>query len=347
MAVDPIEQFQIHKIFTIGHIGGQEIAFTSSSAYMFLAVAVIALLMIGGSAGRQLVPGRIQSVAELSYEFVASMIRSTAGSEGMRFFPLVFSIFMFICVSNVIGIIPYAFTVSSQLIVTAAMALFVFFLVLFYGLYKNGLKFFKLFVPSGVPIFIMPIVVPIEVISFLLKPISHSVRLFANMLAGHIALKVFASFVVMLGTLGILGGFGAVLPLGLTIALTALELLVAFLQAYVFAILTCIYLNDALHPGHCSGPSQQTSTRSSFHGSDCREIHWRWYCLHWHGWRRRRRGHHLRQLSRRRGAQSFRRAGPVRQPDFRLRRDRSTLDLLAADWAAAAVCALIHPRSGG
>jgi F-type H+-transporting ATPase subunit a len=250
MAVDPIEQFQIHKIFTLGHIGGQEIAFTSSSAYMFLAVAVISLLMIGGSAGRQLVPGRIQSVAELSYEFVASMIRSTAGSEGMRFFPLVFSIFMFICVSNVIGIIPYAFTVSSQLIVTAAMALFVFFLVLFYGLYKNGLKFFKLFVPSGVPIFIMPIVVPIEVISFLLKPISHSVRLFANMLAGHIALKVFASFVVMLGTLGILGVFGAVLPLGLTIALTALELLVAFLQAYVFAILTCIYLNDALHPGH-------------------------------------------------------------------------------------------------
>jgi F-type H+-transporting ATPase subunit a len=250
MAVDPIHQFQIHKIFTIGHIGGQEIAFTSSSAYMFLAVAVISLLMIGGSAGRQLVPGRIQSVAELSYEFVASMIRSTAGSEGMRFFPLVFSIFMFICVSNVIGIIPYAFTVSSQLIVTGAMALFVFFLVLFYGLYRNGLKFFKLFVPSGVPIFIMPIVVPIEVISFLLKPISHSVRLFANMLAGHIALKVFASFVVMLGALGILGVFGAVLPLGLTIALTALELLVAFLQAYVFAILTCIYLNDALHPGH-------------------------------------------------------------------------------------------------
>jgi F-type H+-transporting ATPase subunit a len=250
MAADPIHQFQIHKLFTIGHIGGQEIAFTSSSAYMFLAVAVISLLMIGGSAGRQLVPGRIQSMAELSYEFVASMIKSTAGSEGMRFFPLVFSIFMFICVSNVIGIIPYAFTVSSHIIVTAAMALFVFFLVLFYGLYKNGLKFFKLFVPSGVPIFIMPIVVPIEIISFLLKPISHSVRLFANMLAGHIALKVFASFVVMLSALGIVGVFGAVLPLGLTIALTALELLVAFLQAYVFAILTCIYLNDAIHPGH-------------------------------------------------------------------------------------------------
>ncbi len=168
----------------------------------------------------------------------------------MKFFPLVFSLFMFICVSNVIGIIPYAFTVSSHLIVTAALALLVFFIVLFYGLYKNGLKFFRLFVPSGVPIYILPLVVLIEVISFFLKPVSHSVRLFANMLAGHIALKVFASFVAMLGALGIVGVVGAVLPLGLTIALTALELLVAFLQAYVFTILTCIYLNDAIHPGH-------------------------------------------------------------------------------------------------
>ena len=251
MAADPIHQFQITKLFTLGHIGGQEIAFTNSSAYMFLAVAVISLLMIGGSAGRQLVPGRVQSMAELSYEFVASMIKSTAGSEGMKFFPLVFSLFMFIAVSNLIGIIPYTFTVSSHLIVTVTLALLVFFIVLFYGLYKNGLKFFKLFVPSGVPIFVMPIVVPIEVISFLLKPISHSVRLFANMLAGHIALKVFAGFIAMLGvSLGAIGWIGGVLPLALTVALTALELLVAFLQAYVFAILTCIYLNDALHPGH-------------------------------------------------------------------------------------------------
>ncbi|QWG24029.1 F0F1 ATP synthase subunit A [Bradyrhizobium sediminis] len=248
MAADPIHQFQITKLFTIGHIGGQEIAFTNSSAYMFLSVAVISLLMIG--AGRQLVPGRFQSVAEISYEFVASTIRSTAGSEGMKFFPLVFSLFMFIAVSNLIGIIPYTFTVSSHLIVTVALALLVFFIVLFYGLYKNGLKFFKLFVPSGVPIYILPLVVFIEVISFFLKPVSHSVRLFANMLAGHIALKVFASFVGMLGAMGILGWVGAVLPLGLTIALTALELLVAFLQAYVFTILTCIYLNDAIHPGH-------------------------------------------------------------------------------------------------
>ena len=248
MAADPIHQFEITKLFTIGHIGGHEIAFTNSSAYMFLSVAVISLLMLG--TGRQLIPGRMQSVAELSYEFVASTIRSTAGSEGMKFFPLVFSLFMFICISNVIGIIPYTFTVSSHIIVTAALALLVFFIVLIYGFYKNGLKFFKLFVPSGVPIYILPLVVFIEVISFFLKPVSHSVRLFANMLAGHIALKVFASFVGMLGAIGFIGWIGAVLPLGLTVALTALEILVAFLQAYVFTILTCIYLNDAIHPGH-------------------------------------------------------------------------------------------------
>ena len=248
--MDPIHQFQITKLFTLGHIGGQEIAFTNSSAYMFGAVAIISLLMIGGSAGRQLVPGRIQSMAELSYEFVASTIRSTAGSEGMKFFPLIFSLFMFICVSNLIGIIPYTFTISTHLIVTAALALVVFFTVLIYGFYKNGLKFLKIFVPSGIPIYILPLVMFIEILTFFLRPVSHSVRLFANMLAGHIALKVFASFVTMLGAMGVVGWAGAILPLGLTVALTALELLVAFLQAYVFAILTCIYLNDAIHPGH-------------------------------------------------------------------------------------------------
>jgi F-type H+-transporting ATPase subunit a len=246
--IDPIHQFNIDTLFTIGHIGNQEIAFTNSSAYMFGSVALISLLMIG--AGRQLVPGRFQSVAEISYEFVANAIRSSAGAEGMKFFPLVFSLFMFICVSNMIGIIPYTFTVSSHIIVTASLALLVFFTVLVYGLYKNGLKFFKLFVPSGIPIVILPLVILIEIISFLSRPISHSVRLFANMLAGHITLKVFASFVTMLGAFGIAGWVGAVLPLGLTVALTALELLVAFLQAYVFTILTCIYINDAIHPGH-------------------------------------------------------------------------------------------------
>jgi F-type H+-transporting ATPase subunit a len=251
MNIEPIHQFNIDKIFTIGHIGNQEIAFTNSSAYMFLSVAAISLLMIGGVAGRQLVPGRIQSVAELSYEFVANTIRSNAGSEGMKFFPLVFSLFMFILVSNMIGIIPYAFTISSHIVVTAALALLVFFTVLIYGFYKNGLKFFKIFMPSGIPIYILPLVVLIEIISFLSRPISHSVRLFANMLAGHITLKVFAGFVALLGTsLGAIGWAGGMLPLALTVALTALELLVAFLQAYVFAILTCIYINDAIHPGH-------------------------------------------------------------------------------------------------
>jgi F-type H+-transporting ATPase subunit a len=246
--MDPIHQFNIEKIFTIGHIGGQEINFTNSSAYMLVAVVLTALLML--ATGRQLVPGRLQSVAELSYEFVANTIRSTAGAEGMKFFPFVFTIFMLVTVSNMVGIIPYTFTISSHIIVTAALAFLVFFTVLIYGFYKNGLRFFKLFVPSGIPIAILPLVVVIEIISFLSRPISHSVRLFANMLAGHITLKVFASFITMLGAMGIVGVFGAVLPLALVVALTALELLVAFLQAYVFTILTCIYINDAIHPGH-------------------------------------------------------------------------------------------------
>ena len=169
----------------------------------------------------------------------------------MRLFPLVFSLFMFILVSNVIGIIPYTFTVASHIIVTATLALLVFFTVVIYGFYRNGMKFFRIFVPSGIPIYILPLVVVIEIISFLTRPLSHSVRLFANMLTGHITLKVFAGFVALLGTsLGAMGWIGGIVPLALTVALTSLELLVAFLQAYVFAVLTCIYLNDALHAGH-------------------------------------------------------------------------------------------------
>ena len=251
MTLDPIHQFNINNIFTIGHIGRHTIAFTNSSVYMLLTVAVICLLALRGMKGRQLVPRRFQSGAELSYVFVATMIRSTAGEDGMKFFALVYCIFMFILVANLISIIPYTFTVTSHIIVTASFALLVFFTVLIYGLYKNGLKFFKIFVPSGVPMYILPLVVAIEIISFLSRPLSHSVRLFANMLAGHITLKVFAGFVAMLGTsLGTIGWIGGMVPLALTVALTALELLVAFLQAYVFAILTCIYLNDALHAGH-------------------------------------------------------------------------------------------------
>jgi F-type H+-transporting ATPase subunit a len=248
MAADPIHQFEIHNVLPVLKIGNMDIQLTNSAVYMLLAVVLTTLLLIATS--RRLVPTRMQSVAELSYEFVANTLRSTAGEEGMKFFPLVFSLFMFILVSNMVGLIPYAFTVSSHIVITAALALLVFFTVLIYGFYKNGLRFFRLFVPHGIPIYILPLIVFIEVLSFLSRPISHSVRLFANMLAGHITLKVFASFVTMLGGFGLMGWAGAVLPLGMTVALTALELLVAFLQAYVFAILTCIYLNDALHPGH-------------------------------------------------------------------------------------------------
>jgi F-type H+-transporting ATPase subunit a len=248
--MDPIHQFQIINLFPIAKIGNTEIAFTNSALYMFIALAVILLLMLGATHSRALVPGRLQSIAEMSYEFVATTLRNSAGTEGMRFFPLVFSLFMFILVLNVIGIIPYTFTVTSHIIIAVSLALLVFLTVIIYGFWKNGLHFFNLFVPKGVPIYILPLVTFIEVLSFVSRPVSHSVRLFANMLAGHITLKVFGGFVTMLGALGIAGWAGAVLPLGLTVALTALELLVAFLQAYVFAILTCIYLNDAIHPGH-------------------------------------------------------------------------------------------------
>src|SRR6185503_15199964 len=189
---DPIHQFEIHNIVSLGHIGGHEIAFTNSSLYMAIIVLVIAALLLG--APRALVPGRFQSIAELSYEFVATTIQSTAGKAGMKFFPFVFTIFMFVLVANVIGLVPYTFTVTSHIIITAALALLVFFTVMVYGFWKNGLRFFKLFVPSGIPIFILPLIVAIEVLSFVSRPVSHSIRLFANMLAGHITLKVFASF---------------------------------------------------------------------------------------------------------------------------------------------------------
>jgi F-type H+-transporting ATPase subunit a len=247
---DPIHQFELHRWLTLGHIGPYEIAFTNSALFMLIALVVTAGLMLIPTRQRALVPGRAQSVAEMSYEFVANTIRSTAGNEGMKFFPLVFSLFMFILIVNLLGLLPYGFTVTSHIIITVALALLVFVTVLAYGFWKNGLRFFKLFVPSGIPIYILPLIVFIEVLSFLSRPISHSVRLFANMLAGHITLKVFAGFIIMLGAFGVGGWLGALLPLALVVALTALELLVAFLQAYVFAILTCIYLNDAIHPGH-------------------------------------------------------------------------------------------------
>jgi F-type H+-transporting ATPase subunit a len=186
----------------------------------------------------------------MSYEFVASTVRSSAGKEGMKFFPLVFSLFMFVLVLNLFGMVPGGFTVTSHIIVTFMLALLVISTVVIYGIAKHGTHFFHLFVPSGVPVFVLPVITVIEIVSFLARPVSLSMRLFANMMAGHIALKLFAGFVVTLGGFGVAGLAGAILPLGIAVAITALEFLVAFIQAYVFTILTCIYLHDALHPGH-------------------------------------------------------------------------------------------------
>lgn len=248
--MDPIHQFQISKLFSI-RLGSIELPFTNSALFMVLSVAGVTLFLLGATRRRDLVPSRLQMAAEAFYDFMANTLRNATGPEGMQFFPLVFSLFMFILFANVLGLIPFfGFTVTSHIIITVALALLVFFTVIIAGLWNNGLHFFRIFVPSGLPGYMLPLVVPIEVMSFLTRPVSHSIRLFANMLAGHITLQVFAGFITMLGAIGLLGVLGAVVPLLMMVALTALELLVAVLQAYVFAILTCIYLNDALHPGH-------------------------------------------------------------------------------------------------
>ena len=245
--IDPINQFEINTLVPLGNTG---LGLTNSSVFMIIALGVISLLMMWGMRDRQLVPGRLQSLAEISYEFVASTVQSTAGREGMQFFPLVFSLFMFVLVLNLLGLLPFGFTVTSHIIITFALALVVILTVIIVGFVKHGLCFLKLFAPSGIPIYVLPIITVIEVVSFLARPVSLSMRLFANMMAGHIALKLFAGFVVTLASFGFLGVIGSVLPLIMAVALTALEFLVAFIQAYVFTILTCIYLNDALHPGH-------------------------------------------------------------------------------------------------
>jgi F-type H+-transporting ATPase subunit a len=244
MTVDPIHQFKINNLVPLFTIHGHEIAFTNSALFMLIIVLLASALLIGGTAAGALVPGRLQSVAEMTYEFVANTVRSSAGNEGMKFFPFVFTLFMFVLVLNMLGMVPYSFTVTSHIIVTFALAAFIFLGVTLIGFIKHGVKFLKFFVPDGVPFVMLPLLVVIEVISYLTRPLSLSVRLFANMMAGHTMLKVFGAFVV---ALGVLGGWAA---LGFMVAFTGLEILVAFLQAYVFAILTCIYLNDALHMHH-------------------------------------------------------------------------------------------------
>ncbi len=250
MANDPIHQFEISRWIPI-EVGGVDLSFTNASAFMVLTVVVASAFLLLSSSSRGLIPSRMQSISEMAYEFVATSLRDSAGSKGMKFFPFVFTLFTFVLVANFIGLFPYFYTVTTQIIVTFALSVLVIGTVIVYGFYKHGVGFLKLFVPQGVPAIIIPLVVLIEIISFLSRPISLSVRLFANMLAGHITLKVFAGFVVSLAAIGNVWGIGgAILPLIMTVAITALEFLVAFLQAYVFTVLTCMYINDAVHGGH-------------------------------------------------------------------------------------------------
>lgn len=239
--IDPMHQFEIHSLANIS-LGDLNADFTNSSLWMVVTVIVASLIMLLPAA--RLVPGRMQSIAEIAYEFVANMMRSTIGEGARPFFPFVFTLFMFILVANMLGMIPYSFTVTSHLSVTLGLALAVFILATVVGFVKHGFGYLKLFVPSGVPVVLLPLLTVIEVISYFTRPISLSVRLFANMLAGHTMLKVFGGFVV---GLGVLAGW---LPLAAMVGITGLEFLVSFLQAYVFAVLTCIYLNDAINLHH-------------------------------------------------------------------------------------------------
>lgn len=239
----PLAQFTIERLVPL-QVGGVDASFTNSALWMVIAITLVTLLMTLAMSQRALVPSRWQSIAELSYEFIANMLRDNVGDAGRKYFPFVFTLFMFILFCNLLGLVPYAFTPTSHIAVTFAMAAVVFIGVTIIGFARHGLHFFSFFVPSGVPIFLLPLLVVIEVISYFVRPVSLSVRLFANMLAGHTMLKVFAGFVV---ALGVLGGWA---PLAFVVALIGLETLIAFLQAYVFAILTCLYLNDAIHLHH-------------------------------------------------------------------------------------------------
>jgi len=244
MASNPMHQFEVYSIGPEIILGPLNISFTNSSLFMAISSATIMMLLFFGTKKKSIIPSKIQLVAEMSYSFVAKMISDTAGANAKPFFPFIFTLFMFVLFCNMIGMLPYSFTVTSHIIVTFVLAAAVFVGVTVIGFIKHGIKYLELFVPKGVPIALLPLIIIIEIISYLSRPVSLSVRLFANMMAGHTMLKVFGGFVI---SLGLLGGW---LPLSFSVALTGLEILVAFLQAYVFAILTCIYLNDALNLHH-------------------------------------------------------------------------------------------------
>ena len=244
MAANPISQFDVYRIGPEIKVGAFDISFTNASLFMIISTISILLVFNLGSKRNSVLPNKMQLLAELSYTFVAKMISDTAGSKAKPYFAFIFSLFMFVLFCNMFGMIPYTFTVTSHIIVTFILASFIFIGVTIIGFIKHGFGYLKLFVPSGVPAVLLPLIVVIEIISYLSRPISLSVRLFANMMAGHTMMKVFGGFVI---SLGLVGGW---LPLSFSVALTGLEILVAFLQAYVFAILTCIYLNDALNLHH-------------------------------------------------------------------------------------------------
>lgn len=246
----PIEQFEIHRHLPL-EIAGLDLSITNSSLWMMGIVTTLSLFMLVATSRARLVPDRLQAAAELGYVFVANMLKDNAGDGGRPFFPFIFTLFFFILGANLAGLLPYSFTVTSHIIVTFTMAIVVVVGVTVVGFVKHGLGFLRLFVPAGAPWPLLILIVPMEILSYLVRPISLSVRLFANMLAGHVMLKVFGGFVAtFLAFGGVLGILGATLPLAFTFALTGLEFLVAVLQAYVFAVLSCIYLNDALHPAH-------------------------------------------------------------------------------------------------
>lgn len=242
----PVAQFEIKPIFDLS-IGGQDVSFTNSTLFMLLAVVVSSVFLVTAMRKRELIPGRMQGLAEMMYEFVADMVRSNVGNEGRPYFPFIFTLFVFLLFGNLLGLIPYSYTFTSQIVVTFVMAAFVFLALTILALFKHGLHFFSFFVPAGAPKPLIPFLIIIEVISYFVRPVSLSVRLFANMLAGHTMLKVFAGLAVMISGVGGAAMAGSVFPFIALIGLTGLEVLVAVLQAYVFTILTCMYLNDALH----------------------------------------------------------------------------------------------------
>ncbi len=244
MATNPMHQFEVYRIGPEINLGTVNLSFTNASLFMTISSALILLLLFLGTKKKLLIPSKTQFITEMSYTFIAKMINDTAGSNAKSYFPFIFTLFMFVLFCNMVGMLPYSFTVTSHIIVTFVLAAIIFIGVTILGFIKHGIKYLELFVPKGVPIILLPLIIVIEIISYLSRPVSLSVRLFANMMAGHTMLKVFGGFVI---SLGLLGGW---LPLSFTVALTGLEILVAFLQAYVFAILTCIYLNDALNLHH-------------------------------------------------------------------------------------------------